>query len=771
MLTWDDEILEPARRVVAEVHGLEYAFCLVRHDRDQRGHVVNATPFHGSFADHLRPMSLALEQDAEMFMLVGQTIGSGLKVVDITQSWAVALDFDAGLHDLCWNGAPLEPTLAIQTTAPDRFHCVYVLDAPISPEEMVRLARALAARLGADMSMARVNQPIRLPGFKNGKHGQIVTLREDIGRKEPYTFEQLWLLCDGALYEAKVHAALPHLRATTRAPRPPDSLEVQLNHASSAAQHLASHGWADAYETWMPVIANLADLGQAGFSVAEEFSKRSKNFDSEGLVKKWEHFTKVRTGTLNTLFHMAARAGWTNPGFSDSTAPSDQQRELDDREFGERLAGSMCSTHAAIETLPDFRNKASALFLEWTGSAYRVLDDREKRKALHTAGRVFLDGLGTGITKTVAKKLGSNTGLEDIAQHVAEFLVPLTKGRVVGAYPYLAVANGVLNLRNRQLVPADYQAVPLMSCSVTFAPAATAPRFEQFLNEVFKGKSEIRDYMLRILGFMLLGKPVLEQKLFILLGTGSNGKSTFMNAILAMLGKLAVRVPTETLMEKSHVSDGATPALAKLAGKRLLLASEPEKNHRLAVSLIKNLTGETSLPVRSLYSGGVDMPVECVLVMSANKMPFAPDEPAVWRRIRVVPFDNVFPDGGNDKELLDALLAESSGILNKLLEGLADYEAQGLAAPSWATQATEDRRVAADPLTMFLNDQCSVDNTKRSGLKELWAAYQAWAPKHKQLPALLKKEFDERMSLKFERRVLRNLPTFLGVELVELSDG
>src|ERR1019366_5647490 len=77
-----------------------------------------------------------------------------------------------------------------------------------------------------------------------------------------------------------------------------------------------------------------------------------------------------------------------------------------------------------------------------------------------------------------------------------------------------------------------------------------------------------------------------EQCLFLLIGTGANGKSTFINALNHLFGDYAATVPMHTLTIQRSGGE-QTNDLALLPGKRFVAASEGEPGQRLAESRIK----------------------------------------------------------------------------------------------------------------------------------------------------------------------------------------
>lgn len=765
MLTWDDEVKANVQRVVETMHYLHLPFTIAQMTRDQNGRVNTCHHHHCAFDEHIERMERYGLANFEAYVAVCGSTTEHMRLGDMTEAWAVSADFDHGLADLCQPGQPLAPTVAVETS-PGRFHCVWQLESPVPSERLGRLSKVIAARLNADMSHGRANQLVRLPCFINQKHGCHVLVRDDLSAGTIYKPDFLWNACDGDLYEASVIQASPKLNHTHRfALR--DKRETTLKHARAAALHLASRGHADHYNTWWSVVANLMPLGVDGLSIAHEFSRASANYDQSGVEAKWAQLAKNNTGALSTLFAVAHREGWTNPGWAESEG-GEPARAVTDREFGARIAEKMSSTVVALD--PETAGRAGALFLQWDGSTYRLLTPREKRTAVAVAAQHVIAQARQGGSSEAGwtiheKKLGNNKNLEEVCEHVAEALVGMCEARIVGQHPYLPVANGVLNLLTRQLVPEQYRPIAQTAATVNFNPDAKAEHFMRFLNEVLLHDQEMVAYMLRVLGYAVLGNP-LEQVMFILLGPSGNGKSTLMAVILAMLGTLGGRLKTETLMQKSHVNDSASPALFKIKGTRVVVVAEPNRNHKLDTSLLKQITGEKAIYLRGLYSGGSEVPIECVIFMTANFMPFAEAQDAgMWRRIRVIPFERQFSADEINPHMTEELLDEASGILNLLLAGLADYQAGGLNPPEKALNATSALKQDADSFSVFVGECCLLDHNHRTELKALWAGYQVWSKANPKFPTMSKREFIQRLQERFERKMRGHLPTFVGVSL------
>src|SRR5207249_4861041 len=69
---------------------------------------------------------------------------------------------------------------------------------------------------------------------------------------------------------------------------------------------------------------------------------------------------------------------------------------------------------------------------------------------------------------------------------------------------------------------------------------------------------------------------------------------------------------------------------------------------------------------------------------------------AVWRRIKLVPFEVTIPKDEQDKHLLTKLRAEWPGILAWAIRGCLDWQREGLGEPDEVRAATAAYRAQQD---------------------------------------------------------------------------
>ena len=112
---------------------------------------------------------------------------------------------------------------------------------------------------------------------------------------------------------------------------------------------------------------------------------------------------------------------------------------------------------------------------------------------------------------------------------------------------------------------------------------------------------------------------VTEHHLFVLHGIGRNGKSTFLEILMEILGDYAMPSAPDLLMQKRN--DTHPTELAELRGMRLVCCIETEQNRSLRESLIKRLTGGDQLKARYLHQDFFSFKPTHTLFLAINRVP------------------------------------------------------------------------------------------------------------------------------------------------------
>lgn len=333
----------------------------------------------------------------------------------------------------------------------------------------------------------------------------------------------------------------------------------------------------------------------------------------------------------------------------------------------------------------------------------------------------------------------------------------------------LNCANGTLDLRTGELRPHRRADLLTRLAPVIYDPAARAERWRAFLERILPDP-DVRAFVQRAVGYSLTG-VTREHVLVLLWGGGNNGKTTFIETILAMLGDYASGTPAETLLAKRDT--GIPNDVARLRGVRLAAAVESEEGRRLAEARVKQLTGGDTVTARHMRAEWFDFKPAFKLWLATNHRPqVRGTDEAIWRRIRLVPFTVTIPEDERDENLPDRLRAELPGILAWAVQGCLAWQRDGLKAPESVQLATADYRASEDVLGTFLEERCRLGEGWRVPRADLYANYRSWAEaagekpmSQKQLAAALRERgFRDGKTGKARTRV------WLGLDLAVISE-
>ena len=357
----------------------------------------------------------------------------------------------------------------------------------------------------------------------------------------------------------------------------------------------------------------------------------------------------------------------------------------------------------------DDAGRVHRLAKETVRSIYREAseaEDEERRKALakHAAASE------------------SETRIRALVE-LAKSEVPISPDELDADRWLLNVQNGTIDLRTGELREHRREDLITKLVPAEYDPNATAPTWEAFLERVLPGE-ELRGFVQRAAGYSATG-DTSEQCMFIHHGPGANGKSTFQETVAAALGDYAMRTPTETLLVKR--AGGVPNDVARLKGARFVTASETEEGRRLAESLVKDLTGQDTISARFMWAEWFDFKPTHTLHLSTNHKPeIRGTDPAIWRRIRLIPWAVTIPPAEQDRKLAEKLRGELPGILAWIVRGCSAWLQEGLKAPGEVRQATKAYRAEMDVLAAFLADCCLRAEDEEAFAGELWGAWKRW---------------------------------------------
>jgi putative DNA primase/helicase len=284
----------------------------------------------------------------------------------------------------------------------------------------------------------------------------------------------------------------------------------------------------------------------------------------------------------------------------------------------------------------------------------------------------------------------------------------------------LCLKNGVLDLGTLEVVPHAIGDHFTMQVPAEYDPRAECPRWLEFIDEI-QPKAEVRTSLRMAVGYNLSPRNEYN-KAFMLYGPGNNGKSTFLRAITALLGKDNVAAVTLQGLAGNRF------ASAELWGKLANVCADIPSNPIPYTGLFKMVTGEDYVYAERKYAHPFKFVCGAKPWFSANQLPQVTDKTvAFWRRWEAWEFAVDFT-GKEDRNLLGKLSRELSGILNWALAGLADLrKAGGFPRTIDADALKELWKKRADALYWFVSEGCEIGSTLSVPKDDFYQSYAEFA--------------------------------------------
>lgn len=371
-------------------------------------------------------------------------------------------------------------------------------------------------------------------------------------------------------------------------------------------------------------------------------------------------------------------------------------------------------------------------WMVWDGRRWRVDDTGEARRRAKESVQTLYSEAAQETDDNRRRELTKHALRSESADKIRAMLAMAESESGIAITPeqfdqdpwLFNVLNGTLDLRTGTLRSHDRHDLNAKLASASYDPQAGCPTFEAFLDRIMGGNTGLIEYLQRAIGYALTG-VIREHVLHVFYGTGANGKSTFINAVLGLLGPYGTRAASGLLMRK--FGDSHPTEVADLLGVRFVASIEAEEGGRLAEVLVKELTGGDRLKARRMREDFWEFVPTHKLFMAVNHRPvIRGSDHAIWRRIALVPFTITISEAEQDRELGEKLEAERSGILNWALAGCLAWQRNGLGTPPEVRGATETYRKDMDVLGDFIDNCCVVSQTAQVTAKELYARYTTW---------------------------------------------
>jgi putative DNA primase/helicase len=274
--------------------------------------------------------------------------------------------------------------------------------------------------------------------------------------------------------------------------------------------------------------------------------------------------------------------------------------------------------------------------------------------------------------------------------------------------PVLTFQNGTLEIETgkfRDHNPSDYCSIIM---DYDYDPSAKAPVWENFIEDVTDEEPRRQEILQFIAGYVLF-PDCRHQKVFILVGSGGNGKSVYLEIIQKLFGDSNV----------THVEPtGLAQEFQRIRLKDSLLNIGSDINSDFSRGEIREwlLKVADGTSIQACYKGlnHIDFIPRCKLVYACNAMPTAEIINGLNRRMQFVDFPCQYvetPDPANPKQkprdidIVKKLTAELPGIFNWAYSGYQLLRTVGYFtdAPEQA-DFIEQFEQTSNPVLVFCDD-------------------------------------------------------------------
>lgn len=295
------------------------------------------------------------------------------------------------------------------------------------------------------------------------------------------------------------------------------------------------------------------------------------------------------------------------------------------------------------------------------------------------------------------------------------------------------LANGTFHLRDEdnevsELKPHNKEDNFKYQLSFCYDPTATAPLFIKYLNRVLPD-IDSQAILFEYLGYILTKNLKLE-KILILYGPGSNGKSVLFEIIMALLGKANV-----SNFSMENLCDEKGYYRVHIESKLLNYASE--FGGKINIQTFKKLVSGEPIDARSPHKEPIIIDNYCKFILNANKLPEIEHSDAFFRRQLILTFNQKISNEEKDINLANKIIKnELSGVFNFILQGLDRLVAQQDFSKSLVVeQDLMNYRNDTNSVSLFLDEEnWKKSSSSKTKLKDLYSNYRTYCLESGQRP-------------------------------------
>lgn len=269
---------------------------------------------------------------------------------------------------------------------------------------------------------------------------------------------------------------------------------------------------------------------------------------------------------------------------------------------------------------------------------------------------------------------------------------------------YIAFKNGIYDIANDVMVPPSADLILTNRIEHNFNPAAYSELMDSTLNKLACQDKDIRALLEECVGYCFYRRNELG-KAFILTGDKSNGKSTFLDVVTAILGEDNI-----STLDIKELGDRFSTSM--MFGKLANITDDISDDflQGTQVSVFKKVVTGNRIKAERKGQDPFEFAPYVKILASANEIPRMKDKTgAVLRRLVIIPFNATFSKDDPDfdpyiktklskPEPLEYLIALGVKGLDRVLHN------KGFTVPTLVQEQLDEYEESNNPIIAFLKD-------------------------------------------------------------------
>ena len=319
------------------------------------------------------------------------------------------------------------------------------------------------------------------------------------------------------------------------------------------------------------------------------------------------------------------------------------------------------------------------------------------------------------------------------------------RGRPDGDLRELVVCkNGVLHIPTRGLLPHTPRFWSPNALDIAYDHRAKAPRFKQFLEEIWPGDKNAQQCLLEMFG-LCLTDVTKYQKLFMFVGPRRGGRGTIGRVLRGLIG-------ADNYIGTSLKAFSEQFGMENFVGKKVAVFSDArldgvlQRNLSTITERLLTITGEDEMHINRKNKKYWNGKLSTKLLIFANELlRFQDESGALAGRCLTFRMQQSF-FGREDESLTEKLLEERPGILNLAMDALDELRDRGklLQSASGVEMAERLGDLTSD-VKVFVDECCDVGEKFQVRVSEIFVRWQDWCAAHNTRHGWGSNQFSEKL--------------------------